>query len=105
MGNPSNPVRVDMLKGRPREFSSVGGYPIFYAREGAAHCPVCALEAEQAGDLMDTARVNWEDHELFCDNCSERVESAYGEPEADEPARSVDDSDRREERRQMGLTD
>lgn len=28
--------------------------------------------------------VNWEDPDLYCDDCSERIESAYGDKESDE---------------------
>ena len=68
-----------------------GGYPVFYVcRDSGVLCPDCAREAEKeglTGDEYDpqwnivAAEVNWEDPELFCDNCGGRIESAYAEDE------------------------
>ncbi len=72
-----------------------GGYPIFYlCADSGILCPTCAnkesavAEADSHADYPDydqwrivDADVNWEDSSLYCDNCSERIESAYAEPE------------------------
>ena len=53
-----------------------GGYPVYYIAKGhEVLCAPCAREEE--GTLE--ARVNWEDDALCRDECSERIESAYGE--------------------------
>lgn len=76
------------------KYTSVGYYPVYLVlRDGACLCWACvhkekALIAEAAESPTtdhDTgwepvgADVNWEDSQLFCDNCNERIESAYGE--------------------------
>lgn len=67
----------------PRRFTDIGSYPIFYLNErDEVLCPGCAAtEVEDEGQLMAACDVNWEDPDLFCDECSERIESAYAEPE------------------------
>jgi hypothetical protein len=60
-----------------------GGYPIYYlTRDGLAVCPRCAnreVDDHQAAIAYD---INWEAPQLLCDDCGERIESAY----ADDPA-------------------
>jgi hypothetical protein len=71
-----------------------GGYPCYaIADDGGPLCKTCcATEAEimdnTDSDCPDDAQwhinaitVNWEDGELYCDHCHERIESAYAEPE------------------------
>lgn len=68
-----------------------GGYPLFFiCDDGAALCCKCA-KTEAVGimrSIQQKARdgwyvtgqdVNWEDPDLFCDHCNERIESAYAE--------------------------
>lgn len=65
---------------KARNFTSIGCYPLLYISEGRrVLCPDCALECEGEGTPMDSGGVNWEDPSLFCDECSERIESAYAE--------------------------
>lgn len=81
-----------------------GGYPLFYIfADGGCICPKCANENieeidaanrekqkldgsyhrnSHGGWAVDAADVNWEDSSLFCDHCSQRIESAYAEDEA-----------------------
>jgi recombinational DNA repair protein (RecF pathway) len=71
-----------------------GGYPTYFATDdGAALCHECArAEGKQVtAAIRDGARdgwrvvaqeINYEDAGLYCDNCSERIESAYAEDEA-----------------------
>lgn len=64
----SNPAR--------EAYAWPGGYPMYYQDEhDNVLCPKCAedVEEELASD------VNWEDPDLYCDECGERIESAYSE--------------------------
>ena len=77
----------DVLKDMP--YTRIGSYPTFLImRDGSVMCYACACS--QAGlikeaiddDWDDTLIpsemcVNWENPELFCCSCSERIESAY----------------------------
>jgi len=69
--------------GRLPSFTSVGCYPILYLdKHDNVLCPQCANEQDPDGDDAPVvADVNWEDPDLFCDECSERIESAYAEDE------------------------
>ena len=67
-----------------------GGYPTFaITDDGAALCPTCCKEEEETiaesfpgdGWHVIAQEINWEDPELLCDHCGERIESAYTEPE------------------------
>ena len=74
-------------------FAWPGGYPIFYlCADGGILCPECAnkesaiKEAEENPAYPDfdqwrivASDINWEDPDLTCDNCSQRIESAYSE--------------------------
>lgn len=75
-------------------FTSVGSYPLFLLMtDGGSLCWKCA-HAERAQIRLAAMRVdirsgwapvgvdvNWEDPALHCDNCGERIESAYAEDE------------------------
>ena len=71
-------------------YTSYGCYPLFaVTSDGAALCKSCA-ESERESIATTTGSdgwnvvavtVNWEDSSLHCDHCSERIESAYAEPE------------------------
>ena len=66
-----------LLNGKLRAYSSIGCYPIVYlGSQGSALCPTCADEEKES---IKAATVNWEDPQLFCDGCSQRIESAYAE--------------------------
>jgi hypothetical protein len=61
-----------------------GGYPIIYiCADGGVLCPKCANENAHLSEITSpdwhvvAADVNWEDPYLHCDNCSQRIESAY----------------------------
>ena len=72
-----------------------GGYPLFLVmKDGEPLCMDCAAKNEElilraTNDgyeedwIAAGVDVNWEDTNLFCCNCNERIESAYGEEEAD----------------------
>lgn len=64
-----------------------GGYPIFYlCADNGVLCPNCANENAHLDTGMDDKQwhvvasdINWEDDALYCDNCNDQIESAYGE--------------------------
>lgn len=73
-----------------------GGYPQYLVmRDGGSLCCGCVVKERRL--ILQAARlperfddewgpvgfdVNWEDAELYCDNCGTRIESAYAEPES-----------------------
>lgn len=67
-----------------------GGYPLHVITDdGAALCAKCcgselaSIDTSTRGDgwRVIASDVNWEDADLYCDHCSERIPSAYAEPE------------------------
>ena len=71
-----------------------GGYPTYaVTADGAALCHPCLsrerrsiLEAitendTRSGWFVEALDINWEDAHLYCDHCSDRIESAYAEDE------------------------
>lgn len=75
-----------------RKYAWPGGYPVFaITSDGGSLCFDCLkterraiLEAIRNKDNTSGWRVvafaiNWEDRGLTCDNCSQEIESAYGE--------------------------
>ena len=75
--------------GKLQYYAWPGGYPLFYVtQDGGTLCPDCANSAESKGltdDPDDTqwyiiaCQANWEDESLYCDNCSDYIEFAYGD--------------------------
>jgi hypothetical protein len=68
-----------------------GGYPIYYVTgDGAALCPACVNDPsnpihEDGGNdgwKVEGYDVNYEDPQLYCDHCNQRIASAYAEDEA-----------------------
>jgi hypothetical protein len=70
--------------GRLVKYTSVGCYPVYYLDNSgsAVVCASCANNDEDNGREPSAQGVNWEDSELFCDECGERIESAYAEGDA-----------------------
>ena len=88
---------------RPHEKASIqhvltryafpGGYPLFLVTtDGGVLCPDCVKSEIRL--IVDACRrddpngwqahcgdINWEDPNLYCDNCNNRIESAYAEEE------------------------
>lgn len=68
-----------------------GGYPMYLITSGGdALCYACGRKnlrciipsiATKSTDgwRVVATKINWEGHELACDQCGERIESAYGE--------------------------
>lgn len=73
------------------QFAWPGGYPMYaITNDGAALCHACVksnyriIRESQNNNLRDGWQVeaidiNYEDSSLYCDNCGQRIESAYGE--------------------------
>jgi hypothetical protein len=70
--------------GHLAKFTSIGCYPILYV-SAAGDC-LCAACASAPAVNVVASDINWEDPALFCDECSERIESAYAEDEVEEDA-------------------
>lgn len=65
--------------GRLSKWAWPGGYPIYYLdNENNVLCPDCANKPGYSTKPV-TTDVNWEDSELFCDDCNKRIDSAYAE--------------------------
>ena len=87
-----------MSDGLFRRFTDLGCYPMFYLTKGNdVLCAECADASEADPDEYDpieAADVHWEGPPLGCDNCSNEIESAYGNPEEEKHnerlARSVE---------------
>lgn len=69
-----------------------GCYPIYYiCQDGEAMCSKCANANFELTTDPDAGRdwfivagdINYEDNDLWCANCNEKIESAYGEEEDD----------------------
>lgn len=68
-----------------------GGYPLFYVTaDNGDLCAACANGAHGSEATIDPVQtdkqwlivdcgVNWEDPDLYCGHCNERIESAYAE--------------------------
>ena len=60
-----------------------GGYPVYYLDgENSVLCPACARRSDEDPDEIPQFKpiavgVNYEDPALYCDDCSERIQSAY----------------------------
>ena len=77
---------ADALSRAP--FTSIGCYPLHaITNDGACLCHRCCA-SERLSIATTTGRdgwtvialdVNWEDPDLTCDHCGERIESAYAE--------------------------
>lgn len=70
-------------KGKLPAYAWPGGYPLYYLdNKNNVLCPACANKSgmSSAPVAVDT---NWEDPHLHCDDCSQRIESAYAEDEVE----------------------
>jgi len=90
-----NTMPLEVLEASLNEgrYTSLGGYPkCLIIKNNQCLCWDCVKENEAEiqeslamGETSNTyyplqAEVNWENSELYCDECGERVESAYAEP-------------------------
>ena len=54
-----------------------GGYQMFYLDEGnCVLCPDCANKDGYADEVV-AYDINWEDDNLYCDDCSKQIEASY----------------------------
>ena len=100
-----NAIEIQPWDAKPIKYAWPGGYPVYYiAREGYRNdetgqlefsqydrtefvcCADCAAGKSRRDIILVASEVNWEDSSLYCDNCSERIESAYAEDEAERSA-------------------
>jgi len=59
-----------------------GGYPLYYlTRDGDTVCSSCASREIDHSQAAIATDVNWEDPSLYCDDCNQRIASAYAEDE------------------------
>ena len=74
-----------------------GGYPLFYVTSGDdVICCKCANDATTGEDAFGDEKisaydVNWEDPDLDCDECGERIESAYADDDEPDDGEQEDD--------------
>jgi hypothetical protein len=64
------------------------GYPFFYIHpHGSLLCPQCVnddVASDPHGTPPMKPEIHWEGAPIDCDGCGCEIESAYGDPEADE---------------------
>lgn len=74
--------------GRYLDHAWPGGYPVFHiCDDGGYLCPACANDPANPihedtpndGWRIVASDINYEDPELYCDHCNERIPSAYAE--------------------------
>lgn len=84
-------IIVQVKRAAKETYAWPGGYPLYVIMYDCA--PLCCECAKQnlgqiardtANKLRDSwhaecVAINWDDPDLYCDHCSERIESAYAE--------------------------
>jgi hypothetical protein len=86
------PTLAKGTDGTYAKYAWPGGYPIFYlTADNGVMCPDCANGDRSSAPDLDpecpdddqwriiAAECNWEDPDLYCENCNNRIESAYAE--------------------------
>ncbi len=69
--------------GRLSAWAWPGAYPVFYLdRDNSVLCVNCARLSDEGPDEVPqfkpiAAGINYENPDLFCGDCSERIQSAY----------------------------
>jgi len=70
-----------------RKYTLVGGYPLFYYDSlGNVFCSDCSEDTTYL-----KVNINWENPQLFCDCCEDRIESAYAELDDTETAEATNE--------------
>jgi hypothetical protein len=87
--SPLGPTAKDLLiELRDQPYAWPGGYPrMGVTDDGGVICAKCArdefdrLDEATPGDgfYLAVLTINWEDNDLTCDHCNDKVECAYGE--------------------------
>ena len=75
------------VDGKPVDVCADGGYPLYYiTADRCALCPECVNKnLELCSDSNDEQwyvthrEINWESFGLYCENCSNGIDSAYGD--------------------------
>ena len=65
--------------GQYPKYAWPGGYPLYYLSQYAVMCADCASKDSDQEDPITDVDTNWENPLLFCDECGERIESAYAD--------------------------
>jgi hypothetical protein len=77
------------LAGQLMDVCWPGGHPFYYLdSDNSVLCPGCARKQEQEEDPIERFLpvdygINYEDPDLYCDECSARIGSAYAEEDTD----------------------
>lgn len=88
----------DAIRLAARGYAWPGGYPVYMLMgDGGVLCSTCVsreirliVDATRPNGSADqqwscvAVDVNWEDPQLSCDHCGERIESAYADDDQDE---------------------
>lgn len=65
--------------GNRESYAWPGGYPLFYiSKQNNICCPECANREVDQSDEIIAMDINYEDDDLYCDDCGKKIESAYG---------------------------
>jgi hypothetical protein len=82
----STPVKAELDEmrienGKLPSYAWPGGYPLFYVTgNNDVLCPDCAnADGYEEDNLPRDCGINHEDPDLYCDDCGERIESAYAD--------------------------
>jgi Fe2+ or Zn2+ uptake regulation protein len=69
----------DENNGSLPSYAFPGGYPLFYVDvENNVLCPDCANKEDYSAEVI-AYDINYENPDLYCDDCGKTIESAYGE--------------------------
>lgn len=71
-------------------FAWPGGYGlVYYCEDNGIICPACVncedsfkTEDDPQWNVVDVD-VYWEGQDMYCDNCNDKIESAYGDPDVE----------------------
>jgi hypothetical protein len=90
--------KKDAIRLAIRGYAWPGGYPVYMLMaDGGVLCSACVRR--EIRSIVDATRpngaaepqwqcvavdANWEDPQLYCDHCGERIESAYADDDKDE---------------------
>ena len=79
----ATPKIIDLAErndGKLPSYAWPGGYQLFYLdRDNNVLCPACANENDDFDPPISACDINYEDDFMFCEHCSNQIESAYGE--------------------------
>ena len=80
---PQRHVPVEVREAIRDKYAWPGGYPLYIVMEdGEALCVECGKKEYRLlaeGWRPEAPDINWEDPDLYCCHCHERIESAYVE--------------------------